>query len=440
MPRSARAPARLLAAAMSGIALLGCEPVTEPDLVTTRPVLAAAGGPSVSGTDPAYGRQGDTRLDVRILGSGFDQGTTAAWERDGVPDPAVTVHGTRYVSSRELVATISIAPDATLDFYDVAVYTSSRKKGIGMEMFEVTQAESIGTLGGNTLAREVNDLGQVVGYSYSGSQMHAFVWQDGIGMRSLGPGQAYDIDEAGVTIVGRDKVWTWSGSGWTAGVLSGQGSWGRAIASDAAGVGTAIGGSFQVPNGRKGTVERAAKWVLVTGGWVLQSLQLPAGYSSSWAEDINPAGQVVGTVSPSSGARRAAVWEGDGSATLLPTTSGTASYAVAISASGAMVVGISGNVAVFWAREGSGWSAPVPLESAACGSTMTRAVDVNDAGQIVGQSCSGATMWSVSGGRVVAQLPLRGFGSPSDGPQAEGINNVGVIAGAARSLGAIWRY
>ena len=138
MPRSARPPARLLAAAISGILLLACDPVTEPPSMTTGPDPAAGSGPAVSATDPAFGRQGDIQLSVRVLGSGFDQGSTASWERDGVADPGITVHGTRYVSSRELVATISIAPDAELDFYDVAVYTSSRKKGIGMEMFEVT--------------------------------------------------------------------------------------------------------------------------------------------------------------------------------------------------------------------------------------------------------------------------------------------------------------
>ena len=97
-------------------------------------------GPVVSQADPSSGRQGDVQLEVRILGSGFDQTAQAVWERDGRSDPKIVTLSTRFVSSAEVVATIDIALDAALDLYDIAVYVGigdGRKKGVGIEMFRV---------------------------------------------------------------------------------------------------------------------------------------------------------------------------------------------------------------------------------------------------------------------------------------------------------------
>src|SRR3712207_454981 len=123
--------------------------------------------PTVSGANPSYGRQGEVGYHVTIIGSGFEPGAQATWERGGVADPKVRVTSTDYVSSTELVATIDIASDADLALYDVAV-TSGRGKGIGTEMFEVTDGTSIGTLNSdNTLVRAINSSGQATGFSGS---------------------------------------------------------------------------------------------------------------------------------------------------------------------------------------------------------------------------------------------------------------------------------
>lgn len=108
-------------------------------------ILAAKGGgagagPKVNAADPSFGDQGQ-QLNVRVLGSGYNPTAVASWERNGAPDPSITVNSTTFVSSSELVANITIAADADTVFYDVAVEVlladGSRKKGVGIEKFEV---------------------------------------------------------------------------------------------------------------------------------------------------------------------------------------------------------------------------------------------------------------------------------------------------------------
>lgn len=104
------------------------------------PDFAAHGkGPSVTATSPASGREGEVGLVVSVLGSGYAAGAQAAWERNGVPDPKISVQSTAFISSTELRATISIAPDADIALYDVSV-TVNGKKGIGTELFTVTSS------------------------------------------------------------------------------------------------------------------------------------------------------------------------------------------------------------------------------------------------------------------------------------------------------------
>ena len=60
-------------------------------------------GPKVNAADPAQGPQG-VRLDVRVLGSGFDEGSNAQWLLGDAPTNQVTTNSTRFVSDSELVA------------------------------------------------------------------------------------------------------------------------------------------------------------------------------------------------------------------------------------------------------------------------------------------------------------------------------------------------
>ncbi|HEY6225026.1 MAG TPA: Ig-like domain-containing protein, partial [Gemmatimonadales bacterium] len=108
----------------------------------TRPsVVAASSGGSgtvtVSAANPDSATQ-DTTLDVHVLGGGFDRGSTAQWEQGGVISPNVKTNSTKYVSSSELVANITIALSASTGSYDILVTTSKGKKGIGSELFTIT--------------------------------------------------------------------------------------------------------------------------------------------------------------------------------------------------------------------------------------------------------------------------------------------------------------
>ncbi len=101
-------------------AFAGCEDVALPPGPGDGVIAAAAragnpvSGPSVTAADPAFGREGDVSKQVTITGSGFAPGAQAAWERGGIVDAKIQVLSSQYVSSTQLVATITIAPDAAI--------------------------------------------------------------------------------------------------------------------------------------------------------------------------------------------------------------------------------------------------------------------------------------------------------------------------------------
>jgi hypothetical protein len=138
--RSATSPALRVALAVTALFLAGCG-----DSLPTMPPMAAARSGSdlsVTSTDPNKAHQ-DTTLDVRVVGSGFDQGSRAEWAIAGVPTAKVRTNSTRFVNSKELVANITIALDADPVLYDVQVITSRGKKGIGTELFQVQPIPAI---------------------------------------------------------------------------------------------------------------------------------------------------------------------------------------------------------------------------------------------------------------------------------------------------------
>src|SRR5688572_31220066 len=96
----------------------------------------AASEITVSSAKPDSATQ-DTTLDVVITGNGFVAGSTAAWALRGAQDPAqVRTNSTRYVSSRQLVANITVSSTATIANWDIVVRAGS-KGGIGTEMFAI---------------------------------------------------------------------------------------------------------------------------------------------------------------------------------------------------------------------------------------------------------------------------------------------------------------
>ena len=98
-------------------------PMTAPNSVPT--FARGATGPTVSAANPASARQGTVTLDVQISGSGFDQGSQASWQLNGVTYSKIAVNSTKFVSSTSLTANITVAVDAAPVNYDIAVTTST---------------------------------------------------------------------------------------------------------------------------------------------------------------------------------------------------------------------------------------------------------------------------------------------------------------------------
>jgi hypothetical protein len=128
---------------LSLLALSGCgtEALTSPPVQTPSFARGGGSGPTVKAADPDSGLR-NTTIEVRVLGSGFDNGSRAVWALAGDTTQATTkvkTNSTHFVSSRELVANITIASDAPLAKFDIQVMTASGKKGIGIELFTVQE-------------------------------------------------------------------------------------------------------------------------------------------------------------------------------------------------------------------------------------------------------------------------------------------------------------
>ncbi len=223
--------------------------------------LAKAAGTNVTvtGVDPAASARNVT-LDVQILGSGYDRGSTAAFALDGVIDARVRVNRTSYVSGSQLTANVTIAADAVPDRYDVMVTTSSGKKGIGTERFEVLiEVVDLGPLGTGT-PWGMSSTGIVVGSMLQSptAALTPFVWQPGM---------------PGLTPMQSEQGWEYS---WAEDVNA-QG--------DAVGVARAPARSW------------AVLWRAATN-WSYEFLPSVPGLApvAASANDINDAGDIVGVI------------------------------------------------------------------------------------------------------------------------------------------------
>lgn len=189
------------------------------------PSLAKApSGPVVTSTAPDFAGR-DTTLDVRVLGSGFDDGSVVAFLLGGAADPGVVTHSTRFVSSSELVANITVAANAVTDYRDVAVTTAIGKKGIGTAKFQVVEPLILQIQGATSgLAWDVNSNGQVTGnYSVAGSTctQRGYVWSEAAGVITLPIPAGYcqskgrGINDAGLV---SGTIWPTGGAIGTTGV------------------------------------------------------------------------------------------------------------------------------------------------------------------------------------------------------------------------------
>lgn len=432
MPRSNRTLSRRTW--LVGLSFLAAACLSDPSRVVDVPVGAQLGkappntAPTVTSTNPSAGKRGD-RVQVHVFGSGYNATAQASWERNGVADPGVTVLSTTLVSSTEVVADVQIAGDADIDLYDVAVsvlVTDGRKKGVGIELFAVTTAQSLSAViqsGTSSIAWNLNDAGQVVGRF---GRAHAYFWDAATGVDDLGVGQAEALSAGGTIVVGfyddgtvnYPKVWTGGAHNWIGTALSmacvSGGSLGlaRSISPD----GALIGGRVAVQVTHKTRVAYPVLWDGPASN--CRILPVPPGREGGqgYVLEVTGVGAAVGAVT-SNGVTVALAWDAAGVPTILQTIAGsTYDEARAVNRNGTIAAGISHAQAVAWFLTPTGWSAPLVLP---CGSTAT---GVNDSGMIVGKGCDGGRWWQVVNGAVVSMGLMPGL-SPSDHPGVEAVNN-----------------
>jgi probable HAF family extracellular repeat protein len=255
----------------------------------------------------------------------------------------------------------------------------------------------LGTLGGGeSLPADLNDRGQVAGYSRikSGHQ-RAFLWDPVSGMRDLG-------------LLGGD----WSAA-------------------------SALNERGQVAGGSAATFDpygHAVLWDPVSGMRDLGTL----GGERSWAADLNERGQVAGWATLKSGAGRAFRWDPVTGMRDLGTLGDASSEAVLLNERG-QVAGtvlkyfgdddIPSEAAFLWGpgtgmRDVSGWSESVSVNG------------LNERGQVVGywqaSSTAGAFLWDPTSG-------MRDLGPLGEYGAVSALNDRGQVAGRAHNLHAfLW--
>ncbi|MCZ6754491.1 MAG: peptidoglycan DD-metalloendopeptidase family protein [Gemmatimonadetes bacterium] len=110
-------------------------------LAPNSPELAkggGGGGPSVDAAIPDSASV-DTTLNIRVVGSGFVKGSVVKFLFNGEATPKLVTGPSTFVDKNTLIVTLIIAVDAELGAYDVEVTTPRGKKGIGSELFAVTE-------------------------------------------------------------------------------------------------------------------------------------------------------------------------------------------------------------------------------------------------------------------------------------------------------------
>ena len=398
---------------------------TGPQLRGPEAAAGGAPGPTVRSTVPSAAPR-DTSISVQVLGSGFDHGSRAVWALKGDTAVATThihVTSTTFVSARELIADITIEADASLDFYDVQVLTSNGKKGIGIELFEVTvnmtTLPSLSPEGSGAIA--INDAGTVVGFGVDEDRFYAVRWRLRGRIWTIEKlpspttdvtrhSAAYDIGEDGTIVGVRFRIQAdddqephaivWPASG---GVVDLGPGGGLNVSSE----GTVVGSRLDFNNSGPFN-SQAVVWTRTSGHtWDQGQLlpRLPNGHGTV-AQGINPAGNVI--------------------------------------------VGFAANAAdeqhaVKWRRIGGQWQTPILLEG---GIGSVQANLVNASGDVVGGGfpcdefggCSLQTMfWPATGGR----LDLGSLGVFLSEPIV-GLSNAGEVVGIGttedfRRFAFLWR-
>jgi probable HAF family extracellular repeat protein len=291
-------------------------------------------------------------------------------------------------------------------------------------------------------ASGINSFGDVVGSSYVGMSLHAYLWTKPEGMTDLGTlgganSIAYAINNSG-TVVGQTDLankdthaffWTMPGGMQDLGTLGGS----ESVAFGINELGQIVGESYPA----NGAGPHAFLWTQGNGMQDLGTL----GGSSSHAYGINNRGEVVGASSiPGDSNIHAFVWsKARGMRDLGTIKSYNPSYAYGINDLGD-AVGYAGTTDPFTDTFGFLWDPGARLKPLGSldGGTQSFAYGINLTGEIVGSfnSASGsphAFRWTTTKGM---QDLNRLIGSKSGWilNQANAVNSVGQIVGSGPVL------
>jgi uncharacterized membrane protein len=282
----------------------------------------------------------------------------------------------------------------------------------------------------------VSNTGYVAGLSSSLSGQQAFVWHESTGIRGLdhptggGDTVASDVNDAGQVI--GTAFSSANGIIWNA-----DGSVANVFASSAIDQPTAINNAGSVTGYRNvGSSQSAYVW---NGSY--SDLGYPSPAMSSQGYDINNLGQVAGTLNGGqafgafSSAPAAFLWTPSQGFVTIQSTGGFDSIDVRGLSDTAVVVGVGGNNAA-WS-----WSLTrgFTLLSGLSGMSDTRALGVNNDGLIVGNSGANGVVWDASGNIFNVNALLAPSFRTWHVTTIRGVNDHGWLTGEAVNAGGVSR-
>jgi probable HAF family extracellular repeat protein len=423
-------------------------------------VRAMAAG-TIAITATSEGQRGSATITIRAAVASVEVIPSTAGLMTGISAPLRTVlkdsagnalydNPVTWASDNAAVATVSTGGEVAGMGAGSATITatSDGKSGTAHITVFPGAATDLGTLGGGSSeALGINSGGQVVGWSMTSSQFaRPFLWTQSSGMRDLGTlgGEGSEAGSAAagaisssgnvvgwsVTAYGDTHAFLWTPAGGMRdlGTLLGLRGGGESRAAGINSAGQVVGWSS--------TVSGSNHAFLWTSSGGMQDLGTLPGGAASKATGINRAGEVVGWSSTAAGEEHAFRWTPSGGMQDLGTRPGFGCCTRALGVNDlGQIVGVSGTTphAFLWTRAGGMQDLGTPA-----GEDFSWGLAINGSGEVVGAAAVEGTDGSDSG------LPFRwtqSTGMQNLGPRARGkfgyataVSDNGQIAGWSNAL------